>query len=149
MTASLAADAAATLLLFVAPSTGAILSGALIVLYTWAAMPLHSGGEPSDCRCFLNLLNTRSRLGLVVRNGLTLSLAGVVLVGRPVASWMGLAFAVGLVGAAFLLTKLADRPREARDQVLVEAAVPPTETGVMAFNEGLTTAGREGVGNDE
>jgi hypothetical protein len=120
MGASLLADAAAVFLLLGAANLGAAMSAALIVMYTWAAMPLHLGGEPADCRCFFMVLNTRTKSGLVVRNCWLLLTAFAVLVGRPTASWMGVALGGAILAWTGLLAALTDRIKGIPDQAFAE-----------------------------
>jgi hypothetical protein len=65
---SLAADAAALILLVVRPALGATLAMLLVVAYTYAALAVHSGRIGHGCRCFWRVLNVRSRSGMVARN---------------------------------------------------------------------------------
>lgn len=114
MGASLLADAAAVFLLLAAPILGALIASALIVLCTWAAKPLHERDEPTDCKCFFRVLNTRTRSGLVGRNCLLLVMAIDVLLGRPTGSWVGAMLGGALLGGTQLSAALADRISEIR-----------------------------------
>lgn len=122
LTISLVADVAAIALLVFDPKIGALASGALILLYTVAAIRVHGEAGGGDCRCFWKFLNVRTRKGLAARNATLLGLTAGVAIGRPVPSVGGLGWAVVVLGLLALLTGLAERGAEARFRA--ESLVP-------------------------
>jgi hypothetical protein len=108
MGASLLADSTALFLLVASPRRGAALTLALIVVYTSAALPLHTH-RSSDCRCFSNYFNSKTRSGLVARNAWIVLMTVLVLLTSPNASWIGLSLGGLLLATTLLLIRLVDR----------------------------------------
>jgi len=139
MGASLLADASAVLMLVVAPRAGAILASTLILPYTWAAISAHQPGDRSSCRCFFRLVNTRTKLGLIVRNGWLIGASLVVLVWHPHASWAGIALGGVLLGGTQGLTAVMDRLAEVR-RALPEGRDGPLRDPLSARGLGIRAA---------
>ena len=131
MGASLLGDVAAVLMLVAAPQLGAALTSALILIYTWAALPAHRSTDPSSCRCFLRVANTHTRLGLIIRNCWLIVASLAVIYWHPEASWAGLALGGVLLGGTEGLTVLVDRlaqlrhPRPNESDVTLRPDAPP------------------------
>jgi hypothetical protein len=109
MAASLAADLAAVALLAARPAIGAVVSAALIAVYSGAALSAHLQTGDQECRCLWKLLNTSTRAGLLARNAVLLALALSVGLAEPKPSAPGLASGVALLGLLILGVRTVER----------------------------------------
>jgi hypothetical protein len=109
MSTALLLDICAALFLVVTPQLGAALASAAILTYTWASLPMHHADKPADCRCFIGVLNTRTRVGFLARNSLLFLFTLAILVRRPEASWAGVMLGGVLLAVVLLIAAGADR----------------------------------------
>lgn len=97
MSSSLMGDLATVGLLVGWPMFGGVLSVVLILLYTVAALGMHSREERTDCRCFWRFMSTSTSLGLIARNALLAGLAALVVSVTSVPSGAGVLAGVTLL----------------------------------------------------
>lgn len=105
---ALVADAMVLGLMVISPSSGAPMAIALVVAYSLLALHARPGPE-GHCRCFWKVLNTATRLALLVRNSVVIGLAVLVVAQPPRLSVSGLALGAIFMVCLMAITRLTDQ----------------------------------------
>jgi hypothetical protein len=107
---SLAADLITIALLTLQPRGGAVAAVLLISIYTVAAFGMHNGSQAKECRCFWKILNSSSRLSLVTRNALLLTLGLMVALEDAGSSLENLAWTPVFLGLVLIAARAVEVP---------------------------------------
>lgn len=107
--AALMSDLTAVVLLVVTPPAGAVVSIAILLAYTVAAIPMHAAPTSSPCRCMWKILDTTTRGGLLLRNALLALLSSTLIVASPIGSVEGWGWTLSLFAMVATANRLASR----------------------------------------